>query len=433
MLTRPMILSFMDDLLSLKDLEKRELVELYADIIDKWFDRENDIQKINKKELYSFSKGIALFLYEKWQKSENAFLTTDEYNTFLTEYGYEKSPYSFKERSLINRRDDGSIKFSHRSFWEFFLAVNIFEHPGLMFKTSRGVSMAKEFAIQIYKLYLKRDYLNCIYYANSGIRFNVFDGIKNTDILKRVSSYLEKMDESYDKSRNKDESSFHEIQFKKHMYELWEMMLWVMIPMKQSFLEAEARGYLEKNHNLIMCCRRLETEIDRILSFMLDFFKDKDISRYDTIKEELKGIILSYHKIKDNDFKKLKSHCLKEVLYYPDLFPKIDNLNEEERYFFHTECIWIMGWSFCSLERMRSIIKTKIAIIQIVCICIEENDLDSIVRLMEDLCKIKSDLVFKITYKKTPIYYTLCRHTFDKYETKLLLKSMYECNSLSLN
>ena len=44
---------------------------------------------------------------------------------------YQDIPYSFRGRSLVNRRGDGSIKFSHKSFWEFFLAINSIENAAL--------------------------------------------------------------------------------------------------------------------------------------------------------------------------------------------------------------------------------------------------------------------------------------------------------------
>ena len=162
-LSRPMILSFIDDLLELDNVNDVTPIEIYSKIIDKWFEHENEIQDINKSVLYSFSKSIAVFMYNKWVESQLATISAEDYRLFLIDNGYEKSPYSFKARSLINRRGDGAIKFSHRSFWEFFLAIYSYENPGKSF-IGNGLSMAKGFVEDLCELKLKGRTINYVCY-----------------------------------------------------------------------------------------------------------------------------------------------------------------------------------------------------------------------------------------------------------------------------
>lgn len=172
-LSRPMVLSFMDDLLELEidEIEDITTVEIYLELIDKWFDREIEIQRIDKSELYSFSIKIALYMYDKWQDSKSLFINAHEYQDFLKKNGYDRSPYSFKTRSLINRTSLGEVKFSHRSFWEFFLAICSIKHPQKKFHFG-SLTMAQRFHYELYKIYLngkkieKIDFYNCNYFSH---------------------------------------------------------------------------------------------------------------------------------------------------------------------------------------------------------------------------------------------------------------------------
>lgn len=163
LMTRPMVLSFIDDLLDFSERKDLTMVEIYGKIIDEWLKRECESLSVSKSDLYTFSKKLSLFIYEKWIHSGEASLSEDEYLKFVTENGYKSSPYSFKERSLINRKGNGAIKFSHKSFWEFFIAINSMENPCKSFN-SKGLEMAVDFSKEMYKLYLKGIKLECVDY-----------------------------------------------------------------------------------------------------------------------------------------------------------------------------------------------------------------------------------------------------------------------------
>lgn len=155
-LSRPMILSFIGDLIEIDNIQNLTIVEIYSHIIDKWFDREIEVKpkEVSKEELFSFSKQLSLFMFNRL----SLILSKNDYNTFIKNNGFDHSPYSFKARSLVNRNNDGEIKFSHKSFWEFFMALIVFEEPGrsLISQKSVNTNMSKLFFKDLCSLYMQR-------------------------------------------------------------------------------------------------------------------------------------------------------------------------------------------------------------------------------------------------------------------------------------
>lgn len=131
-MVRPLLLSYIDDLLEEK-INNPTLYDLYQMLIDKWLDREvnnwnqkNEIEGLKDK-LYEFSNQLAVNIYLNKGKRGGLFITREEFEAFLDEKNF-KDPYSWTGRSLINRDSEGYIKFSHKSFLEFFLAKEMFYH-----------------------------------------------------------------------------------------------------------------------------------------------------------------------------------------------------------------------------------------------------------------------------------------------------------------
>lgn len=151
LMSRPMILSFMDDLLDLSNIDNIKSVEIYSKIVDKWFERESEINNIKIDALREFSKRLAVFMYEKWKMSNTFLVSKEEYHLFMKENGFSQDPYSYNGRSLINRTSTGERKFSHRSLWELFLAMDSFEHPGRVYMLN-GLDMAIKFQKELFQL-----------------------------------------------------------------------------------------------------------------------------------------------------------------------------------------------------------------------------------------------------------------------------------------
>lgn len=149
LMARPLLLSYMDDLLD-SNFEFKTIYEIYRVLIDKWLQREvNKIQSEEarseqKKMLYHFSVRIARTIYENWKDTKSMLLSPEQMEDFMTRFNYSKVPYELKRRSLINRNVSGYYKFAHKSFLEFFLAQEYFHNPTSNFEFE-GMDMARRF------------------------------------------------------------------------------------------------------------------------------------------------------------------------------------------------------------------------------------------------------------------------------------------------
>lgn len=149
LMARPLLLSYMDDLLD-GNSEFKTIYEIYRVLIDKWLQREvNKIQseeaRCEQKEmLYHFSVRIARTIYENWKETKSMLLNPEQMDDFMTRFNYSEVPYELKRRSLINRNVSGYYKFAHKSFLEFFLAQEYFHNPTSNFEFE-GMDMARRF------------------------------------------------------------------------------------------------------------------------------------------------------------------------------------------------------------------------------------------------------------------------------------------------
>ncbi|MBQ6983498.1 MAG: hypothetical protein IJQ20_01075 [Paludibacteraceae bacterium] len=195
---RPLILSYLDDIVKIQFVrpDKPTNAEIYHVIIENWLNREVSREKNRGNllpTLYDFTKQIAVYIYEQ----KNGFvLSQEDYETFLKYFGYKEEPYSFKERSLLNRTDDGYIKFAHKSFFEYFIAIDSLENPVKQYDP-RELDMAKVFAQELQDIYLQKcryDYINM---AESPFKYNslqsplVDETHKRDDLFDEWSEYIE--------------------------------------------------------------------------------------------------------------------------------------------------------------------------------------------------------------------------------------------------
>lgn len=157
-MSRPLVLFYVDDLLDLSNQKSLTALEVYKRIIDNWFNRECDTMKVSKTErkntiesLYVLSKRLSKLIYSKWEETGILSISLQEYNSFIKENENINLRFSFKNRSLLDRDNLDNVKFSHKSFLEFFLAIDAVENPGVKYPTN-GFEMAKVFLNDIYKL-----------------------------------------------------------------------------------------------------------------------------------------------------------------------------------------------------------------------------------------------------------------------------------------
>lgn len=144
--TRPLLLSHLDDLLS-DNRAYDTLSSIYKTLIDVWIKREVRFNKGgDDPELYQrlsdFSLDFALELFNNRDQSTNMRMSREIYLDFINRKKY--IDYNFSGRSLINRDAFGTMKFSHKTFYEYFLAKAKIQNPNLEIPT-KGYELAWEF------------------------------------------------------------------------------------------------------------------------------------------------------------------------------------------------------------------------------------------------------------------------------------------------
>lgn len=262
LMSRPMILSFIDDLLGFARYDRLTIVEIYKKIIDNWLKRECENQEdsdnhLNVNDLYIFSKRLAVYMYDKWKSTGISHITKSEYEYFIQSNGYSGNPYSFRGRSLINRKSDGSIKFSHKSFWEFFLALDILENPGKSLSQD-NLDMAKQFTLELNEMYLKGQQLIDVYHfvpTNSCI--DLTDPLLNSAFHR-----LEDCQEDFSNNETNQQILFN----------IWEIIVSKIVLMQCILLDLfNSTANNNNDHNYILKLIRLKSKIQKIIQIQESF------------------------------------------------------------------------------------------------------------------------------------------------------------------
>lgn len=151
LMVRPLLLSYVDDLLdSNLEEEAYSITKVYKVLIEKWIQRELNLikpesnrQEIREK-LFAFSNDLALDIFANRINRDGWYIGREDYEIFLSEKGYSDVQYSFDGRSLINRDSKGYIKFAHKSFFEYFIALHKYNFPSFSIP-KEGMDVARAF------------------------------------------------------------------------------------------------------------------------------------------------------------------------------------------------------------------------------------------------------------------------------------------------
>jgi hypothetical protein len=130
LMVRPMLLSYIDDLLE-SESNYDYTYQIYAELIKKWIERESkrvsaDRKTIFEKELNKFTEQIAVDIYENRFKRNGLFFELKDFADFATKCSIDLSTWEMSGRSLLNRNSQGLYKFSHKSILEYFLALKTY-------------------------------------------------------------------------------------------------------------------------------------------------------------------------------------------------------------------------------------------------------------------------------------------------------------------
>lgn len=128
---RPLLLSYIDDLIKEKAGSLNNELELYERLISLWYRREAAfLSSSNVKSVVSlldeFSILLAEKMYRDYPQKRDYCVTGIEADSILGYLGIHGANHAFKSRSLVERDAEGNYKFAHRTFMEFFLAKKAF-------------------------------------------------------------------------------------------------------------------------------------------------------------------------------------------------------------------------------------------------------------------------------------------------------------------
>ncbi|RMG31951.1 MAG: hypothetical protein D6730_00635, partial [Bacteroidetes bacterium] len=171
LMVRPMILSYIDDL-----LEGHERFayssQLYQALIGRWIEREAQRVKPDRREnfraeLHRFSREVALDIYRSRKQRKGLFIPQKDIRPLAEKHGIQLKEMEMKSRSLLNRNAMGQYKFAHKSILEYFLAVEAIEDTHFAQNFSfEGMDQARLFYDE---LCLSRHTLPCLrQYAGKG-------------------------------------------------------------------------------------------------------------------------------------------------------------------------------------------------------------------------------------------------------------------------
>lgn len=426
LLMRPMILSFIDDLLDLADNKTILASEVYARIIEKWLVKECEGQLLNKSDLFSFSKKLSLFIYNKWEQSEELIITEEEFQKFMLDNGYHNSPYSFRDRSLLNRRSDGSIKFSHKSFWEFFLAINSIENPGKSFKP-KAFDTAEQFSKELYQLYIDGKGISDVNYCPP----TIFEQVEISSLDAIANKALE-VYKSSSKNSEKD-TSMHKL-----LYEYCQIAI-KRLAIQYEELEMDKIEKLNENdlsnYVVKMFAQDAPSRIQRNFHKLQECFLNlnqqgcKDLCRNLMVINSLKKPVEYQNKEKP---RLVNCQTNNNFVVFPCFFSeKFLNKHLSNNYI-------NIGMGFNENDTIYEIIKkcTTNRRIDIVCVYRESNNLEHHVEFVKGLnnCigEILSCILLVIKIETVILYYIVNRETkvYNTEQIRLCLSNMISINSL---
>ncbi|MCP4401062.1 MAG: DUF1566 domain-containing protein [bacterium] len=150
LMVRPMLLSHIEDLLKGEHAYTATYM-VYTELIDRWIEREADKfpperREDYMKDLYQFSREIALYLYQHRTEHQGLLISGEEIQPFAEKHQITLSPKEMTSKSLLNRNAQGQYKFSHKSILEYFLAEEAISNPEFRRELNfDGMSAAKVF------------------------------------------------------------------------------------------------------------------------------------------------------------------------------------------------------------------------------------------------------------------------------------------------
>lgn len=166
LMLRPMLLSHIEDLLDSENNYDYSF-QVYKVLINKWIERESRkhgiVEKYGRENykdlLYQFSKSFAINLYLKRDSRDGSLSIPQSENIENSDLQLKDLEDDFWEikkedqttRTLLNRNAAGEYKFSHKSIFEYFIALEIFENEKFRreYEDSKDLDNVKNFLLEM--------------------------------------------------------------------------------------------------------------------------------------------------------------------------------------------------------------------------------------------------------------------------------------------
>lgn len=129
LMVRPMLLRYIDDLIKNRD-NYSSTYQIYTELIAKWIEREVQRRPANKekyrRDLYKFSREVAIDMYT-YRKRRGGFVITDDELKVLAERNHVNlGTLELKTRALLHMNTLHQCTFAHKSILEYFLVTEAF-------------------------------------------------------------------------------------------------------------------------------------------------------------------------------------------------------------------------------------------------------------------------------------------------------------------
>jgi uncharacterized protein YjbI with pentapeptide repeats len=174
---RPMLLSYIPELLKNKNLNIKSPCELYKIMVDQWIIREKYWVE-NSEALKNFSESLAFDIYSKRDQRGQERMPLSEIIELARKWNIALENWHISGRSLLNR-NASNYKFSHRSILEYLFLIKYLKLDSEERERKKWTDQIKTFCLQIIRENLRNeslffnylDNLSRLELSNSRIRF----------------------------------------------------------------------------------------------------------------------------------------------------------------------------------------------------------------------------------------------------------------------
>ena len=129
LMIRPMLLRYIDDLIKSRD-NYSSTYQIYTELIAKWIEREVQRRPSEKekyrRELYKFSREVAIDMYTHRKRRGGFVISDDELKVLAENNNVDLGTLELKTRALLHMNTLHQCTFAHKSILEYFLVTETF-------------------------------------------------------------------------------------------------------------------------------------------------------------------------------------------------------------------------------------------------------------------------------------------------------------------